>query len=1077
MDSRLLQALLYFLPGNLYQSPDNPLQPDRLPDISGVELDYPVYQDRPAAAAKYFAIIVFCSSLTAPVLAWTVQLISIPFLFGGLYTVGLLLGGGLIVLGIFGRWWPLASFAVAITALPVLVLLARDVPFVLVALLLVVVAQIYFADLLVTSFLYFKTAAPLSREQSQRARSLWHRRFVNFREPLRGSELYFLGFLAILPAAWFVVNAVAAGIGRLEFEDNVKLFAILSGIGIGWCLISELVLAPLFGRTPYSPLKCASALLRALVIWSTYNRSYARGAGVHQSPAGNCATRRHLLIGLIASWGCIWAGLQMTVAKHPLQQLFEGLQAQSLFPSTVTPKDQATDTLGSKLNPTFWFPPPPAWADPDAPESLHQSGSSYDSLPPEYKRPVTKDPERSDTEVPKVDHTDAMIAVASELEPIEREFVNRLSPAQAAEYLKKRVELRAAEIDQAELERRQAAANDGPKNLLLSFFYQLAKVLIHVLVPSLGVLIAAGSLLLAMVGRSLAGIEDSLGNAPPERVFKTENWENLVRRVRLSEDKFEKESVLMGVNARDDTPVLVPRNVFGEHAHVLGDSGSGKTSLGLVPLITQLIRFGDCSVVVIDLKADDQFFMETLKRESALLDKKKREDKEPSTYPFRWFSTVLGRSSFGFNPLTQPVMAKLHPDQRTDFLTAAMGLQYGNDYGRKYYADANYAVLNFALRENPNVRSFAELEQILAGAERFPLPSELKKAATHIRSYVHRLARCEALNVCPEQRTPKCVLDNAIDLDQLFSHPQALYVALPPWAGISATAEVARIFLYALLASAQGHEGPRKPVVLVIDEFQRIVSKNVELFLQQARSMNIGCILSNQSLADLDSVDADLIPAVRTNTRFRQVFGAGSKADLDDLIDSSGESVYATRNWQFALGIFQPELRGVSVNETRGTRLSINDILLATDAPGRNIACVRRGAGYAQFGGMPFLMDSAYHIDKDAYDKLSTEKWPAADERMIVAKLPPPGVVTSVGGGQILGEMPPEDQAGPTTEAVQEATTENAAEQLAPDETNGEGVSDELIEVLFKEQEAEREAIRARIKRAKARSSSPRNRP
>jgi hypothetical protein len=154
----------------------------------------------------------------------------------------------------------------------------------------------------------------------------------------------------------------------------------------------------------------------------------------------------------------------------------------------------------------------------------------------------------------------------------------------------------------------------------------------------------------------------------------------------------------------------------------LGDTGSGKTSLGLVPLITQLMRFGDCSVVVVDLKADDQYLMETLRREAASLDERLKTAEEPSSYPFRWFSTVLGRGSFGFNPLTQPVMSQLDPDQRTDILTAALGLQYGNDYGRKYFGDANYDLLNYALRENPRIQCLAELEQVLAGAERFPLP-------------------------------------------------------------------------------------------------------------------------------------------------------------------------------------------------------------------------------------------------------------------------------------------------------------------------------------------------------------------
>src|SRR5262245_9808410 len=167
MDSRLLQALLHFLPGNLYQSPDNPLQPDRLPDISGVELDYPVYQDRPQTAARYFGVIVFLSSLVAPLLAWTAHLVPIPCLYGGRNTVALLIAGALIVLGIFGRWWPLASFGVAAAIIPVLALLAREVPFALAALLMGLIGQCIFADSLVTSYLHLKSAAPLPRKASQ----------------------------------------------------------------------------------------------------------------------------------------------------------------------------------------------------------------------------------------------------------------------------------------------------------------------------------------------------------------------------------------------------------------------------------------------------------------------------------------------------------------------------------------------------------------------------------------------------------------------------------------------------------------------------------------------------------------------------------------------------------------------------------------------------------------------------------------------------------------------------------------------------------------------------------------------
>jgi hypothetical protein len=104
---------------------------------------------------------------------------------------------------------------------------------------------------------------------------------------------------------------------------------------------------------------------------------------------------------------------------------------------------------------------------------------------------------------------------------------------------------------------------------------------------------------------------------------------------------------------------------------------------------------------------------------------------------------------------------------------------------------------------------------------------------------------------------------------------------------------------------------------------------------------------------------------------------------------TAGETVYGSRSWKFTPGLFGATLDGFSVSEDRQSRLSINDILLATDAPGRNITCVRRGDGYAQFGGMPFKMDSVHHISRKKFEGLLEKEWPPADDRMVVVA--PPG--------------------------------------------------------------------------------------
>ena len=69
----------------------------------------------------------------------------------------------------------------------------------------------------------------------------------------------------------------------------------------------------------------------------------------------------------------------------------------------------------------------------------------------------------------------------------------------------------------------------------------------------------------------------------------------------------------MGRVAADGQPILIPRTVFGNHAHFLGDSGAGKTSLGFLPWIEQTIAFGDCSLICIDLKGDTWELLETMR--------------------------------------------------------------------------------------------------------------------------------------------------------------------------------------------------------------------------------------------------------------------------------------------------------------------------------------------------------------------------------------------------------------------------------------------------------------------------------
>ena len=82
---------------------------------------------------------------------------------------------------------------------------------------------------------------------------------------------------------------------------------------------------------------------------------------------------------------------------------------------------------------------------------------------------------------------------------------------------------------------------------------------------------------------------------------------------------------------------------------------------------------------------------------------------------------------------------------------------------------------------------------------------------------------------------PADVIENAIDLTDVFRTPQLIYFHLSSTLSPSGAPEISRLVTYMLLAAATQTERTH-PVFLVIDEFQRMVASNLEYMLQVARS-------------------------------------------------------------------------------------------------------------------------------------------------------------------------------------------------------------------------------------------------
>ena len=479
--------------------------------------------------------------------------------------------------------------------------------------------------------------------------------------------------------------------------------------------------------------------------------------------------------------------------------------------------------------------------------------------------------------------------------------------------------------------------------------------------------------------------------------------QSIIADIQSSPDLIERDSIYMGRVVSDGTPMLVPRKVFTEHAHGLGDSGSGKTSLFLCPIIEQLVMSGDCSVIVIDLKADS---LELLATQIAAAERLERE--RGIRIPVKCFSNQADRATFAFNPMTQSFWDNFDLLTRTDILCGANGLTYGTDYGAGYFSSANAAVLYYALKAFPHVRTFKELAEcigtVITTAKKQDLHPEIRKAGVHVQEVIKRLANCAALNVTDESGHDAEVVEQAIDLTRPFLEPQLLYFHLSATLSPSGAPEIGRLVNYILLAASTQTERKHQ-VFLVIDEFQRMVASNLEYMLQLARSMGVGVILANQSVEDLKKSSVNLIPPIEANCRLRQWFSISCSEDRERLIKSSGETVdieYGRKTDPMSGGTVR---HSYSESERVVPRITMNDVLLTSDHPFRSFLKMSRGEGYAQYGGFPVTIESNYHITESEYRRRRAMPWPS-----LPGMLPPgnhtprPKPVTSGASGPEMSE-------------------------------------------------------------------------
>ena len=438
------------------------------------------------------------------------------------------------------------------------------------------------------------------------------------------------------------------------------------------------------------------------------------------------------------------------------------------------------------------------------------------------------------------------------------------------------------------------------------------------------------------------------------------DWQGYAERLQNSPVPEAREHLWLGVHATEDYPILLHRSILGEHAHFLGDSGSGKTALGMAPVLTQLIRAQDSAIVIIDLKGDMPLFQTA---------------KEGAGNRFKFFTNEVEKASYVFNPFSPLSTDYVSLNQVCEVFLSALGLDHGEGYGRSYYSRIARNLLSRTIQEYPDIASFEELREKVG---KLTKNQSEEQDAFELIAVVESLAVIPQLNYAERDR----VTEQSINMRTVVKNREVVYFWLPAAIETASVREIAKLALYTLFTSAYQHQRQEQETPktwVFVDEFQHIASLNFKLILQQARSMGLGMILANQADSDLWSKEANLKATVQSNTRFKQIFSMSNPQEREELGKASGETIYYARK-------LDTEGLAVEEHERIGPRLMVNDIIALSDEPDTSIVLISRGEGYSQFGGYAFPVRSRYHITFEEYQRRQNAAWPRVSSQTLVAR-------------------------------------------------------------------------------------------
>ncbi len=317
----------------------------------------------------------------------------------------------------------------------------------------------------------------------------------------------------------------------------------------------------------------------------------------------------------------------------------------------------------------------------------------------------------------------------------------------------------------------------------------------------------------------------------------------------------------------DKKDVLVEEGMLNHHLHVLGPTGSGKTSLVILPLSRQAIdkQRGCC---FIDFKGDDVF-------KRYVQQKAKEKGKN-----FYYFSIDPNEKSVGYNPLSS---GDVH--SKVDRIMTALELIYQGPAG--FYSNVQAMAFVELLKEIIQDKKVINFSSVKDSLENPHFLRRIDVSTQEVKGLLAAISWIGGLQV---------ITRDELDLSKVIKNGDIVFFALKSQINTRLAEAIGRMLIIDLKCQAVSRKETDPPYFIFIDEFQNLACSHFLDVISKVRSANFCLVLSNQSRGNLSSVSGAFENAIFTNTATKIIFMQEDPFDARFWSDKTGQTTYQDKS-------------------------------------------------------------------------------------------------------------------------------------------------------------------------------------